>query len=82
MSGDAFDRLERGLRGAVRAGEASGAAVTPASGAARDAGRRPRRGGRLSRRGGLLAIGAALVVGGGAFAATQVLEVGAPAPEE
>jgi hypothetical protein len=89
MSGDAFDRLEQGLRGAVRAGVAQ-ASATPAS--AEAAGRRrsswrpgarprPRWGGHLSRRGGLLAIGAALVLGGGALAATQVLEVGAPAPE-
>jgi hypothetical protein len=83
MSRDAFDRLERKLRGAVRAGgvavsaDSAGAAATPIH----DAGSRRRGRGRLSRRGGLLAIGAALVVGGGALAATQVLEVGAPVPD-
>jgi hypothetical protein len=80
MSGDAFDRLERELRGAVRAGvavsaDSAGSAATPIP----DSRRRGR--GRLSRRGGMLAIGAALVVGGGALAATQVLEVGAPVPD-
>jgi hypothetical protein len=79
MSGDAFDRLERELREAMRAGTATASAVTPAS--AMDTGRR-RSGRRRSRRGGLLAIGAALVLGGGALAATQVLEVGAPAPDQ
>jgi hypothetical protein len=68
MSGDAFERLERELRCAVRADVASASAVH-------------RSGRRRSRRGGLLAIGAALALGGGALVATQVLEVGAPAPE-
>jgi hypothetical protein len=80
MNGDAFDRLERELRGAVRVGMAQVSVAAPQ--AVRDVAGLPRKGGRLSRRGGLLAIGAALVLGGGALAATQVLEVGAPAPEE
>jgi hypothetical protein len=72
MSGDAFDRLERELRGVLRAEAA----------VAVRGGRQPRWGGRRwSRRGGLLAVGAALVLGGGALAATQVLEVGAPLPD-
>jgi hypothetical protein len=76
MSRDAFDHLESELRGAVRASVAVSAdsAAMPI----RDAARRRRVGGRLTRRGGLLAVGAALVLGGGALAATQVLEVGAP----
>jgi hypothetical protein len=70
MSGDAFDRLERELRGAVRAGGA------PATASARPPCW------RWPRRGGLLAAVAALAIGGGALAATHVLEVGAPVPDE
>jgi hypothetical protein len=76
MSGDAFDELERGLRRAVR--REAGVASEPA----RPAPTRPRRPRRFTRRGGALALVAALVVGGGALAATGALDVGAPLPDE
>ncbi|WCB96640.1 hypothetical protein DSM104299_05405 [Baekduia alba] len=70
MSGDAFDRLEVQLRGAVVAHAT--APVRPRS--------RPWR--HVPRRGGLLAAAAALLVaGGGAVAATHVWKVGPPADD-